>query len=534
MYDKILSSQPMKMTVYQDMVDLLKVQLNLAQAQNRELNARIDRLIEQNRELTAQLETLNHSISEKQEEARRLKNKNKGLSSLLGNKSEKQIPLAKEEPLSLIPLIKQTPKERGNNNSKRKEYLTFKTETIELYPNDPGFDLTKAREIGVVESVRYSYVPGYVKKTIYRQHNFSFNDTVFSSHAPRTPLLNSGFEGSFIAGILQLRYIYSMPVERIIKLFSEQGMDINKATMHGLISKSVNLLDRLQESLKKAIKSDPYLCVDETYHNVLVSQKNKNGKGIRKSYFWGVLANHLRLVHFIYEDGSRATRVITDYMADYRGAIQSDAYPAYKNFESDTDYPDIIRIGCLQHCKRKFLDIQEDPDAARIVDIMNELYQAEHKHQLGANGWSLEKHHRYRLKYAPPIFKKLKKELLRIQKQKDLLPTSALAQAVNYTLKEFDPVSNYILQPFYAPDNNNLERLNRYISLSRRNSLFCGSHAGAKRMALLYSLACSCRLNNINTFEYFSDILNRIGQLNPNTPEEIYRDLLPDKWKKPQ
>lgn len=68
-------------------------------------NSRIDLLIEQNRELAAQLETLNHGISEKQEEARRLKNKNKGLSSLLGNKSEKQIPLAKEEPLSLTPLI---------------------------------------------------------------------------------------------------------------------------------------------------------------------------------------------------------------------------------------------------------------------------------------------------------------------------------------------------------------------------------------------------------------------------------------------
>ncbi len=47
------------------------------------------------------------------------------------------------------------------------------------------------------------------------------------------------------------------------------------------------------------------------------------------------------------------------------------------------------------------------------------------------------------------------------------------------------------------------ERLMRYISLSRRNSLFCGSHAGAERTALIYSLACSCRLQGINTFEYF-------------------------------
>jgi transposase len=39
------------------------------------------------------------------------------------------------------------------------------------------------------------------------------------------------------------------------------------------------------------------------------------------------------------------------------------------------------------------------------------------------------------------------------------------------------------------------------ISLSRRNSLFFGSHAGARRAAMFYSLACSCRLQGVNFFE---------------------------------
>ena len=37
----------------------------------------------------------------------------------------------------------------------------------------------------------------------------------------------------------------------------------------------------------------------------------------------------------------------------------------------------------------------------------------------------------------------------------------------------------------YAWDNNLIERVNRYISLSRKNSLFFGSHAGAERGAIL-------------------------------------------------
>ena len=42
----------------------------------------------------------------------------------------------------------------------------------------------------------------------------------------------------------------------------------------------------------------------------------------------------------------------------------------------------------------------------------------------------------------------------------------------------------------------------------RRNSLFFGSHKGAQRAAMFYSLACSCRLNNVNFFEYADHPIN--------------------------
>ena len=56
-----------------------------------------------------------------------------------------------------------------------------------------------------------------------------------SVHSLEQALLSR--DASFIAGILQLRYIYSMPEERIIKFFGESGFDINKSTAHGLIKK---------------------------------------------------------------------------------------------------------------------------------------------------------------------------------------------------------------------------------------------------------------------------------------------------------
>ncbi len=62
--------------------------------------------------------------------------------------------------------------------------------------------------------------------------------------------------------------------------------------------------------------------------------------------------------------------------------------------------------------------------------------------------------------------------------------------------------------------------------------MFCGSQKRASRMALIYSLAISCRLNDVNTFSYFCDIINKLATLSPKATNEQLRELLPDKWAK--
>jgi hypothetical protein len=268
--------------------------------------------------------------------------------------------------------------------------------------------------------------------------------------------------------------------------------------------------------------------MDETYYKVLTNQKNEQGKGVRKGYIWAALPRHTNLIQFFYENGSRSKEVFTDYIdTDYQGAIQSDGLSNYKVIETDT-YPDAIRIGCFQHCKRKFLEMMPDSDAEEIITLINKLYRKEHERN---PDWMPQQILEYRQEYAPPILEKLEKRLIEIQNDPQTLPKSPLAKAVNYMLGQFNALSNYILRHDYDLDNAS-ERVNRYISISRRNSLFCGSHAGAKRMALIYSLACSCKLNNINSFKYFTDILNRLANISPNAPDNLFIDLLPHRWQK--
>ena len=104
---------------------------------------------------------------------------------------------------------------------------------------------------------------------------FACKGTVYAGSLPAVPLLNSNYDASFIAGILQLRYIYSMPVN-VFKLFAEHGFEMNKATAHGLIKKAAGLFDLVEDVLKETVLSDNYLSMDESYYTVLTSDTNNH------------------------------------------------------------------------------------------------------------------------------------------------------------------------------------------------------------------------------------------------------------------
>ena len=200
-------------------------------------------------------------------------------------------------------------------------------------------------------------------------------------------------------------------------------------------------------------------------------------------------------------------------------------------------FPDGVTVSIKQGSPfsvNRFIDrynskIQEEESC--LVELTNKLYQKEHEHCVGRQGWTDKDNLRHRKRYAPQILSEIKRELLRIKSKPDLLPKSEMAGAVDYMLAQWEAIKGIFTEGYYYLDNNLVERYNRYISLSRRNSLFFGSHKGAERGALFYSLACSCRMQGINTFEYITEVINKAAKLPPNTDIKVYRNLLPDKWK---
>ena len=518
------------------MIKILQNQLEVANATIANLNetiksmeARFNATIDELKKTNANLESL---LKERDESLGKAASQMRGLkATYLPKKSEKQSPQAKpqtqEEKDVADEERKAKIKARGNNGAKRKDYFAVETKEEDVFP--VNVDVNSGVEIGVRDVIRYEMIrPSFIKH-IYHVHTLRCGDAVVSGKAPSAPLQNSRFDGSFIAGIAELRYLYSMPVERIVKYFQGNGFDLDKQTAHGLLKKTALLFESLHKAMRLAVKEGTYLNCDETYHTVLV--KDKNGNGSKKGYIWVIACKENGLVYFFYDDGSRSEDVILKELKGYQGRIQSDGLGAYKKVAQQSGGT-IVRLGCLQHCKRPLLedDIKTNPDAMAAAGLANELYRYEHQHKIG-DDWSVEDNLKWRQQYAPPILAALKSKLEEIKNNEvKYPPKSQMHKAATYFLNEWDDIEAISHYGDVDWDNNMLERINRYISLSRHNSLFFGSHAGARHGCIFYSLACSCRCNKINFFDYLSDVLNKAADLPHLTPEAC-RNLLPDKWK---
>ncbi|WP_028910854.1 IS66 family transposase, partial [Prevotella sp. AGR2160] len=104
-----------------------------------------------------------------------------------------------------------------------------------------------------------------------------------------------------------------------------------------------------------AEEEDTYIAGDETYHKVLVNEKNKDGKGIKKAYIWVVTAVNKRLVYYFYDNGSRKQSIILDYIKGYRGAFQSDGFSPYRKMAGW-----LTRMSCFQTPDEKYRELLPD------------------------------------------------------------------------------------------------------------------------------------------------------------------------------
>ncbi len=419
------------------------------------------------------------------------------------------------------------PKVRKNANHKGRKPLPadLPRETIEIEPTEkektcPVCHKQKQR-IGSQETEKLEYVPAsfYVKK--YVRYKYACRDCESHISIGQLPpmAIDKGIAGEgLLAHIISSKYCDHNPLNRLEGILRRHGVDINVSTMCDWVARSADLLAPLVQRMHEKILQSPKINTDDTPIPV---KNNKRRGSTYNGYLWVYIDENYDVVFDFTPTRSRAGPI--KFLGKYCGYVQADAYSGYDEFFRKSG---AAEVGCHAHARRKF-DYSLDTDpvrAARLLVLWGRLYDIERTAR--DENYSSAQLLEARQKQAMPILEEIKIVLDEYKNQ--VLPKSPIGKAIAYSLNQWEALNRYVDDPILEIDNNLSERTLRMVVIGRKNYLFAGSEAGAWRAAIIYSLVASCKLNRIDPFRYFRDVLTRVS----THPAKKIDELLPSEWKK--
>jgi transposase len=189
--------------------------------------------------------------------------------------------------------------------------------------------------------------------------------------------------------------------------------------------------------------------------------------------------------------------------------------------------PGLIHVGCWAHARRKFVDAvkvnPKDGAAIAMVTRMDALFLVDRharQQKLGADERAA-----LRLEHAQPWVDEIHSECVKLRSQ--LLPKSALGEAVNYTLNMWTKLRRCLDHAEVELSNNVAENSMRPIALGRKNWLHVGSAKSGPKVAAILSVVESCRRLELPVKEYLLVVLPGMNQ---RTLSEV-SPLTPARWK---
>ena len=340
--------------------------------------------------------------------------------------------------------------------------------------------------------------------------------------APSRPLNRCVAAPSVLAQILVDKFCDHLPLFRQIKRFERSGVAIPYNTAIEWAGKTADLLKPLFEALKKEILATEYIHVDETGLKVLCDKAGNKKRKIHDGYLWCYNNSIKKLVFFDYQHG-RGEKHTEGILKNFCGTIQTDGWQVYEGVVAK--HKNIRQICCLAHARRKFDEAKVyDPDlAGYALERFHALYEIER--QCREQELSFDQITRVRQDKSVPILKELHGWML--DQYKTLLPSDHMTVAIHYSLQRWERLCAYTENGMLHPDNNPVERSIRQVAVGRKNFLFAGSQKGAERLGEMYSLLGTCKMNNVNPYEWLKDIIGRINE----HPINRISELLPHNWK---
>ena len=386
---------------------------------------------------------------------------------------------------------------------------------------------------------------GFIPKQFYRERHIypkyackdchCQNQTLVQASTPAQIIDKSIATPELLAHILISKYADHQPLYRQNLIYQRSGVYLSDSTMADWVGRCGVALEPLVMRLHDILLSQPILHADETPVTIM----KVNGKSPKQGYVWAyVTPQHSKLKAVVYDFAeSRRNEHPKAFLSKWQGKLICDDYNGYKFLFSPSRQQGVIEVGCMAHARRKFHELHVTGQSIvseealnffqRLYAIEREIDELFEKNALPSprnaqTVWQI------RQAKAKPIADALHQWLL--ENRPLASKNSAIARAIDYCLKRWKALIQYLNDGSLPIDNNWAENQMRPWALGRKNWLFAGSLRSGQRAAVIMSLIQSAKLNGLDAFAYLSDVLRRL----PTHKDKDIDELLPHVWQSPQ
>ncbi len=380
--------------------------------------------------------------------------------------------------------------------------------------------------VSIVHHVRKVYSCRQCEKT-------GESTPIITAPMPKPVISGSFASPSLVAYLMYQKYSSALPLDRQEKMFKDFGIDISKQNMSNWIIKASELwLEPFFERLKKELLKETFIQADESPLRVLTKDGSPTDS---KSYMWLYKSGNYGRKIALYEyQPSRSGKHPKNFLQGFRGLLQTDDYSGYNSVEG------VTRVGCLAHARRYYSDALkilpkeaeiESTHAHKAILYFRKMFHLESKWKNLSPDERLE----IRNTELKPLLEAYLSWLHEVEPK--VVKKSKLGQAINYSLSNWELLSNVLLDGQCELSNNGAERAIKPFVIGRKNYLFCKSPHGAKASATIYSIVETAKMNKLNPFYYLKYLFEELPNIKLTSPDVLdhllpWSDTLPEECKR--
>jgi transposase len=359
--------------------------------------------------------------------------------------------------------------------------------------------------------------------TVYRLQRLRCRlcDSVFTAALPEAVACLPKYDPSCASMIALLRYGSGMPNFRLEGLQACLYVPLPDSTQWDIVSKAVPGPRAAFEELIRQAAQAPLLHNDDTPARVLslMAERAKaeaaghtpKAKAINTSGIVAVVQERKVVLFFTghAHAGRNLEQVLAHRAKELAPPMQMcDALASNVAGEFAT-----VLCNCLAHGRRKVVDVVEHfPQACRhVIEVLAKVY--EHDASCRREAMSPEQRLSFHQEHSEPLMQGLQRWMTDQMEQRLVEPNSGLGQALRYLLKHWGELTLFLRKAGAPLDNNLCERALKRSILHRKNSLFYKTLNGATVGDIYMSLIHTCRLCDVNPFDYLNALQQRAQEV---------------------